>query len=85
MKLCIKLYIKLCGLIDTIELSSCVEVFFSYSLELSNPLNPLGVRHPTDQCGNAHFFPFYIFLDADITSEDPQVGQGGLQDAPRVA
>ena len=25
--------------------------------------------------------PFYIFLDADITFEDPQVGQGGLQDA----
>ncbi|RVX22602.1 hypothetical protein CK203_012721 [Vitis vinifera] len=25
---------------------------------------------------------FYIFLDADITPEDPQMGQGGLQDAP---
>ena len=25
---------------------------------------------------------FYIFLDADIIPEDPQVGQGGLQDAP---
>ena len=84
MKLCIILYIKLCGLIDTIELSSCVEVFFSYSLELSNPLNPLGVRHPIEQCGNAYSF-FDIFLDADISPEDPQVGQGGLQDAPRAA
>ena len=26
--------------------------------------------------------PFYIFLDADITPEDPHVGQGGLLDAP---
>ena len=60
-------------------------MFFSYSLELSNPLNPSGVRHPTKQCGNAHPFPFYIFLDADITPEDPQVGQGGLQDAPGAA
>ena len=42
----------------------------------------MGVRHPTEQCGNAHPFIFYIFLDADITHEDPQMGQGGLQDAP---
>ena len=47
--------IKLCGLIDT------VEVFFSYSLELSNPLNPLGVRHPIEQCGNVHPFLFTPF------------------------
>ena len=31
------------------------------------------------------FFFFYIFLDADITHEDPQVGQGGLQDAHGAA
>ena len=59
-------------------------MFFLCSLKLSNPLNPLGVRHPTEQCGNAHPFLFYTFLDADIIPEDPQVGQGGLQDAPRA-
>ena len=44
--------IKLCGLINT------VEMFFLCSLELSNPLNPLGVMHPTEQCGNVHPFIF---------------------------
>ena len=28
---------------------------------------------------------FYIFLDVDITPENPHVGQGKLQDAPGAA
>ena len=54
-ELCIILDIKLCGLINT------VEMFFLCSLELSNPFNTLGVRHPTKQCGNAHPFIFTSF------------------------
>ena len=34
------------------------------------------------KCSPIHF---YIFLDADFTLEDPQVGHGGLQDAPGAA
>ena len=52
------IYIKLCGLIDTVELFLwCWSVLFVF-FELSNPFNPLGVRHPTEQCGNAH--PFLV-------------------------
>ena len=74
MELCIIIDINVCGLINV------VEMLLLCSLKLSNPYYSFGVRHPTEyvECSP---LPFYIFLDADITFEDPQVGQGGLQDA----
>ena len=59
-----------------------VECLFCVHLHLSNPkLTPLGVRHPTKQY--RMFTPsfLYFFLDVDVTPEDPQIGQGRLQDA----
>ena len=67
MELCIIIEIKICGLINVDECFVC-----DYR-NLVIPINPLGVRHPIEQCGmfTSHF---YIFLDADNTLEDQQVG-----------
>ena len=74
MELCIIIEINVCGLINVVEM--LLRVLWNLVI-LIIPL-VLGTLLSNVKCSP---FPFYIFLDADITPEDPQVRQGGLQDA----
>ena len=51
-------------------------------LKFSNP--PLTLWVLSNLLSNVEMFipSFLYILDADITPKDPQMGQGGLQDAP---
>ena len=68
--------IEICGLINV------GECFFCGHWNLVIPINPWGVRHPIEQCGMLTPFFFYIFLDEDITSNNPQVEAGRTLGCP---
>ena len=67
MELCIIIEINVCGLINV------VEMFFCVLWNLVIPIIPwvLGTLLSNVECSSLHF---YIFLDAGITLENPQVG-----------
>ena len=56
----------------------CLVSIFFLTLVISS--NPLGVRHPIEQCGM--FTPSFLnFLNINVVPNDQQMRLGGLEDA----